>query len=200
MNNQELNKRKIQAMETKNKIYNIAIELISKYGYDNVSIDEICKHSQVSKGTFYHHFTAKEDVIISLYKEEYEYFFNNIKETPMSSALDELVEVICFHVKYAEKKGLDIVKQVYKSQLDYGNKLMASKNILLQELLSEIIHKGQMNNEIRKDICLEDIINYLIRFSHGIIYDWCLNNGSYSIEDITRTSMNLLIQLIKSTH
>lgn len=197
MTNKELNKRKIQAMETKNKIYNIAIELIGKYGYDNVSIDEICKHSQVSKGTFYHHFNAKEDVIIALYKEEYDCFLNNVKQAPISSTLDEIVEIICFHVKYAEKKGLDITKQVYKSQLDYGNKLIISKNILLQELLNEIIVKGQVNNEIRKDIPSEEIINYLIRVSHGIIYDWCLNNGSYSIEDVTRKSLSYLVQLIK---
>jgi len=198
LTNKELSKRKIQAMETKNKIYNIAINLIGKYGYDNVYIDEICKHSQVSKGTFYHHFNAKEDVILALYKEEYECFFYDLKETPMPSSLDELVEVICFHVKYAEKKGLDIVKQVYKSQIDYGNKLMVSKNILFHELLGEIIQKGQMNNEIRKDMGCEDIINSLIMFSNGIIYDWCLNNGNYSIEEITRKSLNYIIQILKS--
>ncbi len=197
MTNKELNKRKIQAMETKNKIYNIAIELIGKYGYDNVPIDEICKHAQVSKGTFYHHFNAKEDVIIALYKEEYECFLNNVKETPTTSTLDEIVEVICFHVKYAEEKGLDIVKQVYKSQLDYGNKLIDCKNILLQELLSEIICRGQIKNEITQDLECKDAINYLIRLSHGIIYDWCLNNGNYSIEDITRKSLNCVIQILK---
>lgn len=196
MNKSGLNKRKIQAIETKNKIYNIAIELIGKYGYDNVSIDEICGKAEVSKGTFYHHFNAKEDVILALYKDEYECFLNSVKESPTNSYIDKLIELICFHVKYAETKGLDIVKQVYKTQLDYGNKLSVSKNVLLQEMLSDIIHKGQINNEIRNDMKSSDIIDYLIRLSHGIIYDWCLNNASYSLVEITRKSLNCVIQLI----
>ncbi|MBV1820153.1 TetR/AcrR family transcriptional regulator, partial [Bacteroidales bacterium MSK.15.36] len=169
MSDTGFNKRKIQAMETKNKIYNIAIDLIGKYGYDNVSIDEICNKAEVSKGTFYHHFNAKEDVIIALYKDEYECFINNIKKSTIDNSIEKLVELICFHVKYAEKKGLDIMKQVYKSQLDYGDKLAFSKNVLLQEMLCEIISKGQLNNEIRKDMQCKDIIDYLIRLSHGII-------------------------------
>jgi len=198
LTNKELNKRKIQALETKTKIYNIAIKLLGTYGYDNVSIDEICKQSQVSKGTFYHHFNAKEDIIIALYSEEYECLLNNIKNIHLPNALDELVEVICLQVKYAEEKGLDIVKQVYKSQIDYGNKLMSSKNVFLHELLNEIVQSGQKNNEIRKDMSSEEIINCLIRLSHGIIYDWCLNNGNYSIEEITRKSLNYIIQILKS--
>lgn len=196
MNGTGLNKRKIQAMETKNKIYNIAIDLIGKYGYDNISIDEICNKAEVSKGTFYHHFNAKEDIIIALYKDEYECFINNIKHSSIDNSIEELVELICFHVKYAEKKGLDIMKQIYKSQLDYGDKLAFSKNILLQKMLCEIISKGQLNNEIRKDMKCKDIIDYLIRISHGIIYDWCLNNGEYSLEDVTRNSLNCVIQLL----
>lgn len=196
MNNKGPNKRKIQAMETKNKIYNIAIDLIGKHGYYNVSIDDICNEAGVSKGTFYHHFNAKEDLIIALYKDEYESFISRIKETPITSSIDELIELICFHVKYAEKKGIDVMKQVYKSQLDYGDKLAISKNVLLQEMLHKIIYKGQMNNEIRNDMEPQYIINYLIRLSHGIIYDWCLNNGSYSLEEITRQSLNCVIQLI----
>lgn len=198
MTTKELNKRKIQALETKTKIYNIAIKLLGTYGYDNVSIEQICKKSQVSKGTFYHHFTAKEDIIMALYSEEYECLLNNIKDIHLSSVLDELVEIICLQVKYAEGKGLDIVKQVYKSQIDYGNKLMSSKNVFLHELLSEIVQSGQKNNEIRKDMSSEEIINCLIRLSHGIIYDWCLNNGNYPIEDVTRKSLSYIIETFKS--
>lgn len=196
MNKQVNNKRKVQAMETKNKIYEMAIELIGKYGYDNVSIDEICEKANVSKGTFYHHFNAKEDVIIAFYQEEYEDFFNS-KNFTAESTLEEITEVIIFHVKYSERKGLDIVKQTYKSQLDYGSKLLLSKNILLHEKLREIIEKGQENGEIRKDKESVDIINYLIRLSHGIIYDWCLNNGSYSIEEITRMSLNCIMETLR---
>lgn len=41
---------------------------------------------------------------MALYKDEYECFINNIKKSTIDNSIEKLVELICFHVKYAEKK------------------------------------------------------------------------------------------------
>ena len=41
--------RKKQALETKRKIYDIAVKLFAEYGFDKVSIQQICKECEIIK-------------------------------------------------------------------------------------------------------------------------------------------------------
>ena len=54
-------KRQEQARETKNRIYNSAIELMEKEGFDNITIADIREKAGVSVGAFYHYFASKND-------------------------------------------------------------------------------------------------------------------------------------------
>lgn len=52
-----------KAERTKAKLLDSAQRLISTHGFDNVSVEDITKDSGVAKGTFYHYFECKEDVV-----------------------------------------------------------------------------------------------------------------------------------------
>lgn len=45
-----------QESKTKELIRDTAIELFKKYGYEKVTIQQICKACQITKRTFYYHF------------------------------------------------------------------------------------------------------------------------------------------------
>ena len=49
---------------TVKKIVDTAIELLKKEGYENVSVNEICKAAGVSRSSFYNIFSGKNDIII----------------------------------------------------------------------------------------------------------------------------------------
>lgn len=52
--------------QTRNHILEAATHLFSKSGYDATSVAEICQAAGVSKGAFYHHFSTKQALFISL--------------------------------------------------------------------------------------------------------------------------------------
>ncbi|MEX0741009.1 MAG: TetR/AcrR family transcriptional regulator [Pseudohongiella sp.] len=52
--------------DTKQKLLDTASELIWKNNYDTVGIAEICKNAGVTKGAFYHHFTSKADLFLTV--------------------------------------------------------------------------------------------------------------------------------------
>jgi AcrR family transcriptional regulator len=62
-------KDKKRTKEQKEKIADIAINLFIKKGYDKSSINEIIKKSHTNKGTFYHYFESKEDLMNFLAQE-----------------------------------------------------------------------------------------------------------------------------------
>lgn len=51
--------RDLQALETEKKVTDMAMKLVREYGYDRVTISQICEACGVAKGTFYSYFTSK---------------------------------------------------------------------------------------------------------------------------------------------
>lgn len=55
-------------LERKTEIMDKALELFIEKGYDNTSINEIVNSLSIAKGTFYHYFTSKEEILGELLK------------------------------------------------------------------------------------------------------------------------------------
>ena len=68
MEKKKLTSRGKQAQETKKRIYDTAIQLILKKGFDNVTLEEISKEVGIAKGLFYHYYKSKADLIVESYK------------------------------------------------------------------------------------------------------------------------------------
>ncbi|MCJ8010833.1 TetR/AcrR family transcriptional regulator [Paenibacillus sp. KQZ6P-2] len=73
MGNQE------QSQQTIEKLMKSGVELFSRQGYSNTSIDQICKHAGYSKGGFYAHFPSKEEFLLKIIKDGIDFFFDDLK-------------------------------------------------------------------------------------------------------------------------
>lgn len=49
---------------TKENMCETAIQLFREQGYENVSVNTICNRLQVTRGSFYHHFESKTDLLL----------------------------------------------------------------------------------------------------------------------------------------
>ena len=67
-----MNKRKQQAIQTKQKLLDAADALVKEKGFDAVSVDDIVAACGVAKGTFYHYFESKADLLVYLTRTPYE--------------------------------------------------------------------------------------------------------------------------------
>lgn len=61
-----LTKKAERTERTKAKLLASARKLIGERGFDRVSVEDITRDSGVAKGTFYHYFKCKEDVVAEL--------------------------------------------------------------------------------------------------------------------------------------
>jgi TetR/AcrR family transcriptional regulator, transcriptional repressor for nem operon len=48
--------------ETRARVLRTALELMWLHGYGSITVDGICEHSEIQKGSFYHFFRSKADV------------------------------------------------------------------------------------------------------------------------------------------
>ena len=68
---------------TKGRIVSAAWKLFYEQGYDNTTVEDIIFESETSKGSFYHYFNSKDDLVGSLsmiFDEKYEELRDTLPE------------------------------------------------------------------------------------------------------------------------
>jgi TetR/AcrR family transcriptional regulator, transcriptional repressor for nem operon len=62
----------MKSCKTKEKLLEVAFDLIWDSSYGAVSVEDICQRAGVNKGSFYHFFPTKADLAIASYQERWE--------------------------------------------------------------------------------------------------------------------------------
>lgn len=58
-------KMQTTAAETRIKLLDAAMHVMRLKGYAATTVDDICKHAGLTKGSFFHHFASKEDLAVA---------------------------------------------------------------------------------------------------------------------------------------
>lgn len=195
-----MNKRTQQANQTKKRIIDSARELFVERGYYNVTVDDIIKKANSSKGGFYTHFKTKEELIINmlpLVDEAYTNFSQSNKG--YESIIDKISLFINYVFVMMEKDiGLEFMSAIYSSQI----KDLNSQSFLLESdrayyhVFSGLIEEGQKKGEITTDLSTEDIISILTTCIRGVIYDWCLKKGSFQLVSYGNNLISMMLNQI----
>lgn len=53
----------IRIVKSREKIKNALINLLNTYNFDEISVKDICKLAEISRGTFYLHYQDKYDLV-----------------------------------------------------------------------------------------------------------------------------------------
>jgi len=183
MKKRKLTSRNLHAMETKERIFKVASQLILKKGFDNATLEEISKKAGISKGLFYHYFKNKTDLIIESYSLIDSEFEQELKDLePGTAPQDKILLTVNTMARHAKQRGLDAVRQIYKGQLDAATASFISKKRpfyrTIRESVADLQDQGVMSTEISPD----EYADCLMACARGVLYDWCLHKGRYDIE------------------
>ena len=188
--------RKRQALETRNRLYEVSIKLIREKGYDNIKLEELCAEAGVSVGAFYHHFKNKAGIIVEAYRRVDERFNSEIMaKLQPGSACERIIEYLGYQATETERFGVDVISQIYKAQLSDATEFFLSPERGLPSNLHNLVEKAQDAGELTAEIDSDTITEDLLLINRGILYNWCLNHGSY---DIGQKSRRVLSRYLKT--
>ena len=71
-------------MNTKEKIFDVSLDLFSKKGYDSVSLREIAENVGIKKSSIYSHYPSKEAILMDIF----EYFTNQFEYGELLNSKD----------------------------------------------------------------------------------------------------------------
>lgn len=200
----DANENKSQkANQTKDKLFTAATELFNEIGFDKVTIREICKRAEVAVGTFYVHFNSKHEILYEVYRKADDIFeYKHISEEKGVNTFEKIVEMIRIQLSMASIFHFksDAIKQLYIYQIESDNKYFLSEDRKFFKELSKVVETGQLKDEIRKDIKYQDICWRILRFSRGIIFDWCLHDCSYDVIEFGVQEVSFYLQCFSCQH
>lgn len=129
----------------KKEILDIAEQLFASNGFDNTSTNDIINAIGIARGTLYHHFSSKEDILDSVIDRINE---NLMEEAKVIAAdrkiplLDRLTGSICA-LNVDSKIGEEVLIQVHKPQNALLHQKMQEKLIRgIVPIITEMIEEG----------------------------------------------------------
>ncbi len=169
---------------TKQKIVSAAWKLFYEQGYDDTTIDDIVFESGTSKGSFYHYFEGKDALLGSLnilFDEKYEELQKSMD--PDMNAIEKLIYMNHELFEMIDSSvSIELLARLFSSQLiTHGEKHLLDRKRIYFKMLSQTIRKGQERHEIRNDMTANQIVNDYAMFERALLYDWCLEDGEYSL-------------------
>jgi len=190
MAEKEPTSRELKAIQTKNRIYETALELIQRDGFDNVAIGDICKAAQISVGLFYYYFPSKNDILFELYKRADDYFNHDIKNSLKTDDYPgKIREYMNGYITFVNKDGIDLIRNLYIPT----NTFFIEKGRGMQMVLERVIREGQAAGQIDSRMTPEESVTFIFTILRGIIFDWCLYNGGYDLPEKAQPFIEMVV-------
>lgn len=169
---------------TKGRIVSTAWKLFYEQGYDNTTVEDIVAASETSKGSFYHYFSGKDDLLGSLsmiFDEKYEELRGALPEDmPAPQKLLTLSHELFAMID--NSVSIELLARLLSAQLvTHGEKHLLDRSRTYFKLLTQVIRCGQERGELREDMTVNEIVKAYAMFERALMYDWCLSGGEYAL-------------------
>lgn len=189
--------REQQAAETRKRIYQTALKLFEKKGFNHVSVDEIVRKSKSSKGAFYGHFSSKYDIFLEKFKEIDSFYETFVQTLPRNLHFEEKV-IAFFDAQMTflkDELGEDLMRCVYTSGLIKNEaNFFANTERSLYKILNKFVQEAVENRELPKSADVHQTVMLISRCMRGTLYDWLSFAGNFNLKDEAKTFISIFLK------
>jgi len=184
------NRMKKKKQRTKQKIIRHAIELIEQQGFQATTMDQIAIKADIARKTLYNHFPVKEAIVEAYVRDQSLELaettwkkLDNYPDTP-SRLLTALDTAYAWVETNPELTAICLGYRMKNMWLNDGND---NEETGTQQLMAEILRRGQQNGEIRADISLKLLVTQLDILRGATVMGWLHDKQTSKLrEEIAR--------------
>ncbi len=186
--------------KTKQKIIDVSWALFLEKGFEKTTVEDILKGVGISKGTFYHYFSGK-DALLSTLADVLDEFYRGLykKMDPEMNSVDKLI-LACSSCNRLIEETVDfeLLATLYSSQAAInGDRHMLDTSRYNFTIVREFVAEGQSRKQIRTDIPAYKIEHYFLMCVRALIYDYCIFEASYNLEEYTLEVLPHMLEWIR---
>jgi len=199
---QKLSRREREKLTQRQEMLAVALDLFSKKGYGNVSMQEIAENAEFAIGTLYKFFRSKEDLYRALVLELADSFHKGIESAFASS--DDEVEQLRNYLKFkmdSFRANIAMIR-IYFSEIQGSchnvlvglDQEMQKKHDVTLLKLAAIFEKGMRRGRFNKiaepyhlALAIEGVIFAFLRM-------WMTHPGDHPVPDDPDTILNIFFK------
>lgn len=184
-----------QAIRRQEIIDSIA-PLLAEKSFDELSVEDICKASGISIGSFYHYFEKKSDILVGLFSRIDSYMEENA--FPLMKKRDEIdnIRIFARHwLSYIEGTGLEHSRLI--SSIDATDFTLSGEERSTAAKLAEHFARGQRLGMIDDSQPAEEAASLFMIALRGFALDWTRRNAAYSLTDRGEVYIEYLLKALR---
>ncbi len=190
------------ANERKNQIVKATVDCISRYGYNNFSMQDVARSAGVSKGIIHYYFLNKDDLMMSVL-EHVASDIGSLLNSGMNEAIDPMKKLDLFL-----GTCLNIVrktKEYYQVNMDFWTQINQKEEVRLtvakhyqnfREACSKVILEGIQKGAFREVNPME-YSSLIIALVDGISMQWLFDETAFDYDLVLKEIKTLVLQNLK---
>ena len=187
---------------TREAIIQTAVRMFKEQGAENVSVDMICKECGITKGSFYHHFSSKDDIFLG-YWDYASAPAKGVLEIADSdiSPKEKLRKIMNIGIDAAvNEMGQAAMGSFWKVDIAHGNEILSPFGFIEGKSFSEeissyivnLIKTAHKNGEIKSDRNPKDLLLTYYAAVMGISVNWSTSGATYNVIDYLNTVFDVV--------
>jgi AcrR family transcriptional regulator len=177
-------------------IVTAATALFFENGYERTSVQEIVEAAQVTKGAFYHHFDAKEDLLLLIHDNFIEEGLRRVRDITASALspaekLDAVInEIVTDIARFQAQETIFFEQQRFLSEARFRH--VKSKRDEYEHHVIGVLEEGIAAGVFRQ-LASTRVLAYGIIGMCSWTYRWYSPAGELSAEEISRVYSQALL-------
>lgn len=193
--------RQRQAMETKLRIQEKALELFDKKGFENVSMEQIARAAGCSAGNIYNYFASKDLLAVKLMDhvdQIYDEMIPAYLEDRTRPARERLLEFFDTALEASSREPL--IWQCFIHSMKYPEQeILAIKyERTLFYLLRQLVTEEQQSGSIDGSLAAEDIVRQLTVIFRGALVQWRIDGEETDVRQYGRGLAEAYLNSLKA--
>ena len=194
---EKLTPRKVQALEMRRRIQNVALDLFDREGFENVSVEEIAQAAGCSVGNIYHYFKSKDELAIQVtghvdeaYLELEEAYLADTGRTGREKLMDFVGQSLRISVEEQVLYKALIHAMRYPEQAV----LKKSDKRVYFRVLAELVEQCRTEGSIDPAYATDEVVEMLVTLHRGMLMEWRIYESNFDIVQRGRTMAELLLR------
>jgi len=161
---------------TREKLLDITFDEVYIHGYTATSVDTILKKAGIPKGSMYHHFKGKKELVLAMIEErlflKMELFFD-FERKEGGTVTDALRGTFAGMAK--NKPLITYGCPLYRLMVELSpvdetfDSLLSARVVQMQENLALLLQKGIESGEFNETLSTQDLANYILESTWGVL-------------------------------
>lgn len=186
-----LSRRERKKLETRMRILNAAIGLMSERGYDDVKIEEIATAADVANATFFLHFPTKASLVAAFNEQISDKIAERLEGFELG-AVDKL-ELVRALVLDEWTRHAELLRRIVIDAATQDGKSFAASSASLDALLTSIIRDGQAAGDLSEAFDADIVAQSLVASWRAASLNWAMTGDAERARRANRQALDLIL-------